>query len=154
MTQKQTTQTTPTTPTPTPEREKFYEQLQREAVAFAGEQLNKHNMLESMAIVFSYPVISQDLPTAIVMGQTGSLKTPPEFIHAAMQLHKTLFSVVQQGYGMIQALDEQMAMRAQYLKQLEDKIHDTEQRLASSQSTDGGQEQRTTDTPSSAGTDR
>lgn len=128
-------------PNPSAESLRFYEKLEKDAIEFAKHQLGEHNMLESMAIVFSYPVVSSDLPTAIVVGQTGALVTPSEFIHVASQLHKTLVSVIQNGWTLINALDDQMAIRAKHLKQLESAIYDAEQRLSGSQPPATGREQ-------------
>ena len=131
-----TDQTTPTDAPP--KRLPFNERVSEEATNFARFLLNDVPELESVAIVLSYSIQSSDLPYAVVLGQTGALRSPVELMHMSQQLWRTLNFQLQNGAQCIKNVDEHMAAQAKELKRLQDELHAANTRLASLESSTPG----------------
>lgn len=122
----------------------FHEELTGCAQGFIRQMLDTVPEAESVAVVFSYAVPSDNLPFAVIMGQSGSAKTPAEIVHMAQQLWRTLDAQLQAAAQTIRNIDHHMAEQARTLKHLQDNIHAAHGELAtlsagsSDQDTGGG----------------
>jgi hypothetical protein len=106
--------------------------LEKGARDFATYCLNEVDLVESVAVVFSYSVDTQELPTGVVIGQSGNLQSPTEFVHMLTQLHKTTYAVTQQSHGVVRNLDQLMAIKAQELAGLQKQIDAAKKELKGS----------------------
>ena len=122
---------TPEADVPTPERRKpFHDEAMERGTAFLQQILEDIPELESLGLVFSYSVLNKDLPYAIVMGQSGPLRSPAEIVHMSMQLWRTLNYQLTNGYECIKQLAGFMGEQGQKLQQLQEQIDAKHRELA------------------------
>jgi len=105
-------------------------ELQTGASNYAGMILNNVPLVESVAIIFGYSIENQELPTAVVMGQSGNLTTPSEFVHMLIQLSKTTHAVTQQSFGVIRGLDQLMGEKANELQTIQNQTTELNEQIA------------------------
>lgn len=120
---------TPEVPVQKHKRLPFDQELQARTRAFMEAALEEIPELEAMAVTFSYPMVTSDYPYAMVMGQSGPLRTPTEIVHMSHQLFKTLNFQLQQAGEYIRQVDEHMAAKAKELAALQEQIANAEREL-------------------------
>jgi hypothetical protein len=112
------------------QRPPFHEAAVSRADDFVSQLLHDTPEIESVSVVFSYSPFSEALPVAVVRGQHGSLQSPAEFIHASLQLWKTLTAQLQAAEKYIRAVDQHMGEQSRALQKLEDQLNATKRSLA------------------------
>lgn len=115
-----------------PQRHKrlpFDQELQERTRAFIQTTLDEIPELEALAVTFSYGQLNTDLPYAMVMGQSGALRTPVELVHMSQQLWRTLNFQLQQGMEYVRQIDEHMGAKAKELQALQEQIANAKRQL-------------------------
>ncbi len=105
----------------------FYAKVGSHSQNFAQFLLQEVPELEAVAVVLSYKhgnvAANNDIPYAVVSGQTGPLRDASEIMQLANQLWRTLNYQLQQAQTCIRLVDDYMKEQAANLKQLQDQIH-------------------------------
>lgn len=114
---------------PRSKRLPFDQELQERTKAFIASTLEEVPEVEALAVTFSYGQLNTQLPYAIVMGQSGPLRTPTEIVHMSQQLLRTLNFQVQLGAQYVQHIDELMAGKAKELQALQEQIDNAKRQL-------------------------
>lgn len=115
---------------PPPARLRFDEQVQRGAVSFARSILQAVPELEGIAIIPSYTIPQDSLPSAYVLGRNGPLSTAAEIARMTYQVVTAHRYLVDRARSIMTTIDNHMADRAQALKKLEEKIDERQRQLA------------------------
>ena len=134
------------------QRPPFHEAAVSRADDFVSQLLHDTPEIESVSVVFSYSPFSEALPVAVVRGQHGSLQSPVEFIHASLQLWKTLTAQLQAAEKYIRAVDQHMGEQSRALQKLENQLNATRSKLAEYREP-GARNPGSTDSAGGAGSD-
>ncbi len=110
-------------------RPTFADEVSMRSNQFAADMLQLIPELEGVAIIPSYTIPQDRLPFGLIMGRAGPLRQPAEIMHMATQLHGCLKIQLDNAFQVIKNIDAYMGEQKNKLAQLEQQIHDAEQKL-------------------------
>lgn len=108
----------------------FDKKLIQDATNKMNELVENTPELESVAVVLSYSLISDDLPYCIMTGQGGTLRNPAEIVKLTHQTLKSLNYQLSMAQQCIQRMDEYMGEQAKELQKLQDQINAAKQTIS------------------------
>ena len=119
----------------------YYEEATIRGKDFAEKLIEDVPELEAVAVVYSYAVNASDVPFAMVMGQSGPLRSPVEVMHMSNQMWRALAYQMDNAQQIIRSSDNYMKEQGQKLAKIQKELEAAEKRLREIKQSPGFQEE-------------